>query len=68
MKRNLHGTAKHLNQIYTVEGGPEKHDDNQQTKGIVELAALLLSGLGIKQLFHNIYSLTIKALVKKEEE
>lgn len=60
MKKELHGTAKYLQKIYTVEGGPEKHDNVQQTKGMLKLTMLLLTGLGVKSLISKIEDLELK--------
>ncbi len=68
MKKKIYGTAKHLNQIYTVEGGPKNHDDIQQTKGILKLAAVILTGLEIKRLAEKIENVELKVNKLKKGE
>lgn len=67
-KKKLAGTAKYLHQIYTVEGGPEKHDDSQQTKGILKIAGLLLFGKFIRRLGDRIENTEIKAFKTPDDE
>ena len=68
MKKELHGTAKYLHQIYKNEGGPEKHDDSQQSIGILKLAGILFTAKGVKRILDKIEHLPIKALEKKDED
>lgn len=67
-KKKLAGTAKYLHQIYTVEGGPEKHDDKQQAKGVLKITSLLLIGELIRKLGDKIENMEIKALKPPDDK
>lgn len=58
--KELHGATKYTHQIYTIEDGPENHDDIQQTKGITKATATILLGLGIKRLVEKIENMELK--------
>lgn len=63
--KELRGAAKYTHQIYTIEDGPENHDDIQQTKGIFKATTVILVGLGVKRLIEKIENLEIKATRKE---
>lgn len=44
MKKEIYGAAKNSHMIYTIEGGLDKHDFNQQMKGALKLAAIVTIG------------------------
>lgn len=68
--KELHGAAKYTHRVYTIEGGPEKHDDIQQTKGVLKLIGLLTIARLIDYCCDKIEHMEIKAvkILKDEEE
>lgn len=67
MKKKLSGTAKHLHQIYTIEGGPENHDYNVETKVYLRFAAFVTIASLIGKVVSKIETLEIKALKKGDD-
>lgn len=65
--KELHGAAKYLHQIYTVEGGPKNHDDIQQTKGMMIVFGLILARRALSCLGSKIENLKTKAERMKGE-
>lgn len=67
MKKKPSGTAKHLRQIYTIEGGPENHDYNVETKVYLRIAAVAAIASLIGKVISKIETLEIKALKKGDD-